>query len=118
MQCSYLILNLRFYILDPKNGDYIIKNNGVFLVSQLLLHQNVEISLNALSILIFLITPETQASITTPEIINKVLHYQASSNPRLKNLGTVFLEDYCSSEQIDYAKQFSSLSTVDIPLPM
>ncbi|KAF2898311.1 hypothetical protein ILUMI_07864 [Ignelater luminosus] len=102
---------------DPKNGECIIKSNGVFLVSQLLLHKNVEISLNALSILIFLITPESHASITTPEIINKVLHYHASSNQRLKNLGTIFLEDYCTTEQIDYAKKSSSLSTVDIPLP-
>lgn len=102
---------------DPKNAEYIVRKNGVFLISQLLLHKNLEISLNALSTLIFLINNETQTLITTPEIINKVLHYQTSPNTRLRNLGTIFIQDYCTSEQINYAKNAGSLETVDIPLP-
>ncbi|KAF5302709.1 hypothetical protein FQR65_LT08451 [Abscondita terminalis] len=57
---------------DPKNAEYIVRQNGVFLISQYLLHQNIEISLNALSTLIFLINTETQAIITTPNIISKI----------------------------------------------
>ncbi|GJQ67174.1 hypothetical protein Trydic_g8085 [Trypoxylus dichotomus] len=101
---------------DPTCKEYIIKSNGVFLISQQLLHRNVEIALNALTTLIFLITPESQASITTPEIINKVLHYQNHQNTRFKNLSTIFLEDFCTPEQIDCAKKLS-LDTCDIPLP-
>ncbi|KAF5273463.1 hypothetical protein FQA39_LY07480 [Lamprigera yunnana] len=60
---------------DPENAQYIIKSNGVFIISQLLLHKNIEIALNALSTLIFLINSESQASITTPEIINKEIYF-------------------------------------------
>ncbi|XP_022919128.2 LOW QUALITY PROTEIN: armadillo repeat-containing protein 7 [Onthophagus taurus] len=101
---------------DPTIKDIIIKSNGVFLISQQLLHRNEEIALNALTTLIFLITPESQASITTPDIINKVLHYKTHSNARFKNLSTIFLDDFCSQEQIDCAKKLQ-LNTVDIPLP-
>lgn len=106
-----------FLIIDPKNRDYIVQRNGIFSVSQLLLHKNVEISLNALATLIFMVSPETQASITSPEIINKVLHYKSSQNPRLRNLGEVFLQEYCTAQQINYAKSASNLDTIDIPLP-
>lgn len=73
------------------------------MLSELLQHNNEEISLNALTTLIFLITPESQASITTPTIITKVQQLHKSSNTRIKNLTTIYLEDYCTPEQLSFA---------------
>lgn len=102
---------------DPSISDYIVQQNGVFLISNLLLHQNVEISLDALTTLINLINPETHAIITTHEIITKVFHYSSSVDSRLSNLGNIFLQDYCTSEQIEYVKSSCGLVVNDIPLP-
>lgn len=73
-----------------------------------MLHKNEEIALNALTTLIFLITPESQINITTPSIIVKVLHYNNSTNPRFKNLAEIFLKDFCTEEQIEAAKKSGS----------
>ncbi|KAK5650569.1 hypothetical protein RI129_001598 [Pyrocoelia pectoralis] len=102
---------------DPSISDYIVQQNGVFLISNLLLHQNVEISLDALTTLIYLINQETHAIITTHEIINKVLHYSSSVDSRLSNLGNIFLQDYCTNEEIEYVKSSCGLVVNDIPLP-
>lgn len=93
--------------LDPENREYILRLNGVHLVSQHLLHKNEDIALNALTTLIFLYTAESQSSITTPEIISKVLHYKDSADARFRNLATIFLNDFCTTEQISHAVKFS-----------
>lgn len=85
-----------------------MEHNGIELIAKFLLHENTEIAINALSTLIFLITDESLHLITTPAIISKVLHYSSSSNPRIKNLGDVFLSDFCTTEQIEHAKAFST----------
>lgn len=82
-----------------------MQHNGIHLISQHLLHKNEEIALNALTTLIFLITPESQANITTPDIIVKVLHYSNSANPRFSNLAEIYLQDFCTIEQIEAAKK-------------
>lgn len=72
-------------------------------MSELLQHNNEEISLDALTTLIFLIIPESQASITAPSIISKVQQLHRSTNTRIKNLATIYLEDYCTPEQLSFA---------------
>ena len=102
------------FISDPTNKECILANNGVYLISQQLLHTNEEIALNALTTLIFLITDDSQASITSSEIITKVLHYKNHTNSRLKNLAMIFL-DFCTEDQVKEATKHG-LETVDIPL--
>lgn len=96
------------HFTDPDNGHYIVKLNGIFLISQQLLHDNEDIALNALTTLIFLCNLESHESIATPEIIAKVLLYLDKSDPRFKTLANVFLQDFCTSEQIAHAKANSS----------
>lgn len=96
--------------LDPDNRFYIIKLNGVFLISQQLLHENEDIALNALTTLIFLYAPETQASITSPEIICKALSYLNNPDPRFTNLAKIFLQDFCTPEQVSRAESTSGLN--------
>lgn len=94
-------------ILDPENRENILRLNGVYLISQHILHRNENIALNALTTLIFLYTADSQTSITTPEIISKVLRYKDSVDARFKNLATIFLNDFCTPEQIAHAEKFS-----------
>lgn len=103
--------------VDHSIAHLIVSQNGVFLISNLLMHRNVEISLNSLATLIYLINEDTQTSITTPEIINKVLHYSSSTDKRLSNLGNIFLQDFCTSAQINHVKSSNSMDVNDIPLP-
>lgn len=109
-------VNNSFVSTDPQNRGYIINHNGILLVSEQVLHRNEDIALNALTTLIYLITPETKDIITSPVIVSKVLHYKNSNNPRLRNLGTVFLEDHCSEDSIKNAENIK-LQTIDIPIP-
>lgn len=77
-----------------------------------MLHENEDIALNALTTLIFLCNEETQASVTSPEIISKVLSFTNHPDPRFKNLGNIFLQDFCTPEQISHAKSASTLTSI------
>jgi hypothetical protein len=48
-----------------------------------------------------------------------MLQFSRSQNTRLKNLATVFLEDYCTPEQVAEVMKAESQSLVveNIPLP-
>lgn len=101
-------MQLYLQFLDPENREYILRLNGVHLISQHLLHKNEDIALNALTTLFFLYTVESHGSITAPEIINKVLRYKDSPDARFKNLANIFLNDFCTSEQLKHAVTFSN----------
>ncbi|CAH1117809.1 unnamed protein product [Phaedon cochleariae] len=77
---------------DPECQEYIISLNGVKLLSNFLLHKNEEISLNALTSLFYIL--ESKSTEVPKELEQKVFQYEASPNPRLKNLGKVFLQTH------------------------
>eukprot|EP00794_Sanderia_malayensis_P005580 gene5580-6269_t len=81
--------------LDENNQKIIIENGGVDLVTGCLSSSNEETVLNAMTSLIFLITPETKSSIITPAVVECMRKFSKSSNNRIKNLACIFLEDYC-----------------------
>ena len=80
---------------DFVNKEYVLKNDGVSAVIGCLSSCNVETVLNAINTLINLITPESKKDIVCEEIIDSMKQLMQSSNPRLKNLATVFVEDFC-----------------------
>ncbi|KAG8234663.1 hypothetical protein J437_LFUL006552 [Ladona fulva] len=101
--------------LDPENKEYILNCGGVRLVASCLSTRNVEALMNAITTLQFLITPESKAEITCPEIVDCMVRLSRSHNPRIKNLAVIFLEDYCSdskAHQTAYPSN-SSLSTME-----
>jgi hypothetical protein len=57
--------------------------------------------------------------ITSPEIVDCMLRFSRSQNTRLKNLATIFLEDYCTPEQVAEAKktELQPVNVANIPLP-
>ncbi|KAK6633273.1 hypothetical protein RUM44_003874 [Polyplax serrata] len=88
--------------LDPINKDCIIKN-GLNKIISLLGHKNEEIQLSVITTLMFLITPNSKSEITHSSIIKSMLKLSEESNTRLKNLATIFLENYCTEDQIKSA---------------
>lgn len=73
---------------------------------------NVEVIADAMTTLQFLITHETRDIICNTDTINKLLHIQKSEDPRLKNLATIFLDDYFQREQVEICKSIYGHFTV------
>lgn len=84
--------------LDPENKDYILHCGGVRLVGTCLSTSNVDTLLNAITTLQFLVTPQSKAEITCPDIVECMKRLSKSQNPRIRNLAQIFLEDYCTPE--------------------
>ncbi|KAL0132579.1 hypothetical protein PUN28_000380 [Cardiocondyla obscurior] len=92
--------------LDAINKIYILRNRGVELVSSLLSYESEDILLTAITTLIFLITPESVNEITSPKIIKHMLRLSSTlqEETRIKNLVTLFLNDYCQTSDIEKLK--------------
>ncbi|KAK2580123.1 hypothetical protein KPH14_012401 [Odynerus spinipes] len=91
--------------LDPINKAYILRNQGVQLVSSLLNSYDEGTILSAITTLISLITPESVNDIISPEVIKCMINFSNSTNNRIKNLATIFLNDYCHGHGIEKMKE-------------
>ena len=91
--------------LDKKHKNHIIKNNGIPSVIRCLTSSNEETVLSAITALMFLLTPESKADITSVPVIDAMLHFANSKNPRLKNLAVVFLEDYANAKDVAMVRE-------------
>ncbi|XP_013383227.1 armadillo repeat-containing protein 7 [Lingula anatina] len=92
--------------LDKDNRDHILKNDGVKLVVGCLSSDNEETVLSAITCLMFLFTQESREEVASLPVVECMLRFSKSANPRLGNLATVFLQEYCSGDQIQAAMQF------------
>jgi len=112
-------------VLDKTNKEYIIKNGGVQFVINLLSSDVEEIVLSAVTTLMFLVTPATKKEVTATPVIEWMLQFSSQlSNRRLSNLATVFLQDYCTSWQVQAVRdsiasmeRAKAESIASIPLP-
>ncbi|GBN09565.1 Armadillo repeat-containing protein 7 [Araneus ventricosus] len=94
--------------LDKNFKQLIYKRGGVPKVIKCLSSEREETVLSAITTLMFLIYPESKADITTASVIDCMLRFKESGNRRISNLASVFLQDYCTSDQIQNAKILSS----------
>jgi hypothetical protein len=64
-----------------------------------------------------LLLPITE--VTSPEIVDCMHRFSRSQNTRLKNLATIFLEDYCTPEQVAEVTRSEAhpIAVEDIPVP-
>ncbi|XP_002166272.3 armadillo repeat-containing protein 7 [Hydra vulgaris] len=85
--------------LDVINRDHILKNGGIEIITGCLSSSNEETVLNAITTLMYLVTPDSKDEIVCDEIKDCMMQLKESKNPRLKNLALIFLEDLCSSPQ-------------------
>lgn len=105
--------------LDPENKDHIIHSRGPQIIASLLTSSDEETVLSAITTLMFLVTPVSKPEITTPEIINLMIHFSKDSNYRVKNLALIFLNDYCSETDVESIRlNPPGVSLATIPLPL
>lgn len=81
--------------LDRLNKAYVIENDGIHYAAKCLDSTNNHTVMSAITTLMYLITPETRLAITAGYIQSKMKQLAKSANPRISNLATIFLEDYC-----------------------
>ncbi|XP_052833551.1 armadillo repeat-containing protein 7-like isoform X1 [Octopus bimaculoides] len=107
---EFAIAGLCNCCLDEKNKEFIIKNDGVNIVKKHCLSgANEETLISALTCLMFLITPASKKAILTEEFTKRILDWSGNSNARIKNLATIFIEDYFNKEdnKVKYGDQAS-----------
>ncbi|KAH0629470.1 hypothetical protein JD844_011552 [Phrynosoma platyrhinos] len=103
--------------LDKINKDYILEAGGVSAVVSCLSSSNEETVLSAVTTLMYLTTPQSRQEITALPVVECMLRFSLSANRRLRNLATVFLEDYCTPLQVEEARSLTKHTALGIPLP-
>nr|XP_020661976.1 armadillo repeat-containing protein 7-like isoform X1 [Pogona vitticeps] len=103
--------------LDKINKDYILEADGVTAVVNCLSSSNEETVLSAVTTLMYLITPQSRQQITALPVVECMQRFSLSANRRLRNLATVFLEDYCTPLRVEEARNRTGHTAVGIPLP-
>lgn len=67
-----------------------------------------------------LTTAASHSQTSDNAVVQCMLRFSLAQNPRLSNLATVFMQDYCTQDQVAQARellQAHSQSAVGIPLP-
>ncbi|XP_053155652.1 armadillo repeat-containing protein 7 [Hemicordylus capensis] len=103
--------------LDKINKDYILEADGVAAVINCLSSSNEETVMSAVTTLMYLTTPQSRQQITPLPVVECMLRFSLSANRRLRNLATVFLEDYCTPLQVEEARNLTKHTALGIPLP-
>ncbi|XP_077973357.1 armadillo repeat-containing protein 7-like [Styela clava] len=84
---------------DPKFRDYVLDgDDSVQLIMRCLYSVNTETVLSGMTTLMQLILPQSRNLIITPALVKNLKVFKESEDNRISNLATVFLEDYCVSE--------------------
>ncbi|XP_053564863.1 armadillo repeat-containing protein 7 [Bombina bombina] len=103
--------------LDKVIKSHILASGGLSLVINCLSSRKEETVLSALTTLMYLSTAASRQDITTPPVVECMVRFSLSSNRRISNLATIFLEDYCTEKQIQEARELSQHTALGIPLP-
>lgn len=106
--------------MDRECRDQILESGGIPLVTGCLSSHTDETVLSAITTLMNLTTAESRSQTTDSAVVQCMLRFSLTQNPRLSNLATVFLQDYCTQDQVDKARELlqgHSQSAVGIPLP-
>ncbi|XP_056326074.1 armadillo repeat-containing protein 7 [Danio aesculapii] len=106
--------------MELESRDQILQSGGVPLVISCLSSSRDETVLSAITTLMNLITASSRSEITDSAVVQCMLRFSHTQNPRLRNLACVFLQEHCTNKQVDTARhalQGQSQSAVGIPLP-
>ncbi|KAL4648596.1 armadillo repeat-containing protein 7 [Arapaima gigas] len=106
--------------VDHGCRDDILQSGGVALVTGCLSRRREETVLSAIGTLMNLTTAVSRAQTTQGAVLQCMLRFSLSESMRLRNLATVFLQDYCTREQVEKAElelQGHTHSALGIPLP-
>ncbi|XP_030630042.1 armadillo repeat-containing protein 7 isoform X2 [Chanos chanos] len=106
--------------MDQESRNQIVQTDGVPLVMGCLSSPRDETVLSAITTLMNLTTATSHSQTTNGSVVLCMLRFSLSENPRLRNLASVFLQDYCTEEQVEKAREHMQghiQSAVGIPLP-
>lgn len=106
--------------MDRECRDQILQSGGIPLVTGCLSSHRDETILSAITALMNLTTAASHSQTTDNAVVQCMLRFSLAQNPRLSNLATVFLQDFCTQDQVDKARELlqgRSQSAVGIPLP-
>lgn len=96
---QYLTLPIHFF-LDPEVKVQLSDPNKLDYVLQILKSDtDPNIACNCVTILIYLLSSEVKVAIVNQKVPDILEEYKSSSDPRLKNLSTILLEDLNKLEQ-------------------
>ncbi|KAM9296684.1 armadillo repeat-containing protein 7 [Gastrophryne carolinensis] len=105
------------FCLDKAIRSHIVSSGGISLVINCLSSRREETVFSAITTLMYLYTATSRAEITIPPVVECMLRFSLSDNPRLGNLAKIFIEDYCTEQQVEEAKSLSQHTALGIPLP-
>ncbi|XP_063230150.1 armadillo repeat-containing protein 7-like isoform X2 [Bacillus rossius redtenbacheri] len=103
--------------LDPENKEYILGAGGVSLLVRCLSRTDEETVLDAITALMYLVTPQFKPEITSAQMVDCMVRVSRSRNARLSNLATVFLEDYCQVHQVESVRGAALVASIPLPPP-
>ncbi|KAH9515443.1 Armadillo repeat-containing protein 7 [Bulinus truncatus] len=92
--------------LDKELKQHILNSDGLGLVIKCLSRPQENTVMSAITTLMYLITPQSKKEITSLPVVECMLRFSQCNNKQLSNLAQVFLQDYCTAEQIEEAKEF------------
>ncbi|TSK14807.1 Armadillo repeat-containing protein 7 [Bagarius yarrelli] len=106
--------------MDRECRDQIVESGGIPLVTGCLSSHRDETVLSSITTLMNLTTAASHSQTTDSGVVQCMLRFSLTQNPRLSNLATVYLQDYCTQGQVEEARkhlQGHSQTAVGIPLP-
>ncbi|CAF0947472.1 unnamed protein product [Didymodactylos carnosus] len=96
---EYCIGGLCNLCLDNKNKLLILNDDCVLLsIIKCLCSNSINIVLNSMCLLMFLITDESKDKICSTQVIECLKQYKQSNDQRLANMAKVFLNEYCTEQ--------------------
>uniref|UniRef100_A0A6I8PNP8 Armadillo repeat containing 7 n=2 Tax=Ornithorhynchus anatinus TaxID=9258 RepID=A0A6I8PNP8_ORNAN len=106
---------------DPANREHVLQAGGVQQIIGCLSSPNEETVISAVTTLMYLSGPWARRAGREPTaaaapVVECMLRFSLSANRRLSNLAVIFLEDYCSPEQVEEARGLSGHTALGIPL--
>lgn len=104
--------------MDPVCRDQILQSDGIPLVTGCLSSRREETVLSAITTLMNLTTATSRSLTTDTTVVQCMLRFSLSQSPRLSNLAGVFVQDYCTKQQVSRAREQGQHQTaLGIPLP-
>ena len=115
---EYAVAGLCNSALDRENKEYILRHGGLPLVIACLSSECAETVVSAITTLMFLTSAtSTNVQLTSPSVIDAMLRFAESRNPRISNLARIYLDDYCRKVDVDEVRKaqtiMSAVGTTD-----
>lgn len=93
---SIVLAGLCNIVTEEEFLHYIVKLNGIKLVSESIYSKNIEAQLNVITILFYLLNDENKVKFNESGILGKLEELKNSDDMRIKNLTIILLQKYYS----------------------